>query len=158
MTAAEFALARSFFNMIAAFLMLKQQKIGLTEGIEKSHMPALYLRCGVGTICFILVMYILKILPLTIFFMIFQTAPFLTAIIAWVWLGESISSFEIFAMIGSYIGIALIGLSKPASQDGQIEVKSNYTLGIVLSLIAAVGMAIIATSTRKLKTLHYGVI
>ena len=80
MTAGEFAFARSFFNMIAAYFMLKQQKISLTQGIEKEHLPALYLRCGVGTICFIIVMYILKILPLTIFFMIFQTAPCLTVV------------------------------------------------------------------------------
>ena len=122
-------------------------------------MNALYLRCGVGTICFILVMYILKFLPLTIFFMIFQTAPFLTAVISWLWLREVITQYELFAMFGSYLGIAMIGLSQPPSdKDGEISATNTYTMGILLSLVAAVGLSIVATSTRKLKEIHFGVI
>ena len=90
--------------------------------------------------------------------MIFQTAPFLIAVIAWLWLRETITHFELFAMFGSYIGIAMIGLSDPASKDGEVSEESTYTLGVILSLVAAVGMAIIAVSTRKLKEIHFGVI
>lgn len=56
-------------------------------------------------------MYVVKLLPLTIFFMISQMAPFLTALLAWIWLNETITSFEIFAIFGSYLGIAMIGIS-----------------------------------------------
>jgi drug/metabolite transporter (DMT)-like permease len=78
-------------------------------------------------------------------------APFLTALIAWIWLNESITQFEIFAIFGSYLGIAMIGISQPPSEDGVADSGSQYTLGIVLSLFTAIGMALIATSTRKLK-------
>jgi drug/metabolite transporter (DMT)-like permease len=85
-------------------------------------------------------------------------APFLTALIAWMWLSESISKFELFAIFGSYLGIAMIGISKPSSQDGVAESGSQYLLGIILSLFTALGMALISTSTRKLKQINYAVI
>lgn len=151
MTAAEYSLFRSFFNMIFAFLLLRSSNVGIFEGVTKEHVPALLIRCGVGTLNFILVMYVVKLLPLTIFFMISQMAPFLTALIAWIWLNESITQFEIFAIFGSYLGIAMIGISQPPSEDGITESGSQYTLGIILSLFTAIGMALIATSTRKLK-------
>jgi len=80
-------------------------------------------------------------------------------VIAWVWLSEVITHHEVFAMFGSYLGIAMTGLSQPASEnDGEITKKNMYTMGILLSLVAAVGMSIVATSTRKLKEIHFGVI
>ena len=158
MTAAEYSLFRSTFNMIFAFLLLRSKNVGVFEGVTREHIPALLIRCGVGTLNFILVMYCVKLLPLTIFFMISQMAPFLTALIAWMWLSESISKFELFAIFGSYLGIAMIGISKPSSQDGVAESGSQYLLGIILSLFTALGMALISTSTRKLKQINYAVI
>lgn len=91
--------------------------------------------------------------------MISQTSPFLTAFIAWLWLREVITQYELFAMFGSYLGIAMIGLSQPPTdKDGEIAATNTYKIGILLSLVAAVGMSIIATSTRKLKEIHFGVI
>jgi drug/metabolite transporter (DMT)-like permease len=111
MTAAEYSLFRSAFNMICAILLLRSQNIRVFEGVTREHVPALLIRCGVGTLNFILVMYCVKLLPLTIYFMISQMAPFFTALIAWIWLSESITKFELFAIVGSYFGIAMIGIS-----------------------------------------------
>lgn len=53
----------------------------------------------------------------------------------------------------------MIGLSQPPSEDGEaMESTGKYTLGVALSVVSAIGMALIATSTRKLKEIHFAVI
>lgn len=91
MTAAEFSFFRSFFNLLFSSVLLRMKAVHITEGITRKHLPALLIRCGIGAINFIIVLYVIKLLPLTIYFMISQMAPFLTALLAWLWLGEAIT-------------------------------------------------------------------
>ena len=39
-----------------------------------------------------------------------------------------------------------------------MESNNKYLLGIIMSLLTAIGMALISTSTRKLKQINYAVI
>jgi drug/metabolite transporter (DMT)-like permease len=149
MSAPEFAFVRSFFNMCASRALLGYSGVGVWDGVMEKHHMSLFLRCFAGTFVFTGMMYVVKILPLTIFFMIFQTSPFIVALIAWLWLNESMTSLEGLAMVLSYVGIAMISLSQPVVEDQvtteqvAIAADSQYTFGIVLSLFLAVNFAIV---------------
>lgn len=73
------------------------------------------MRCSVGTFSFIVAMYAVKLLPLTLYFVINQTAPFMTALLAWFWLNESITRCEIVAIVGSYAGVLVMAQSETSS-------------------------------------------
>jgi len=74
-------------------------------------------RAFAGTISFTTMSIGLMTLPLAIFSTIFNSAPFVTALLAHFYLKESISIVEVVAMIGSFIGVVLIAVSTP-EDDG----------------------------------------
>ena len=71
LTAAEFALFRGVITILAAKFLLYKDGLNVTSGIEKEHITPIYLRSIIGTLASILTIYIVKILPLTLFFIIF---------------------------------------------------------------------------------------
>lgn len=59
-------------------------------------------------------------------------------------------------MVGSFLGIVLIGLSAPAKPAGQTVAESDgYLLGILLSITAAVFLSFIYVATSRMKNIHY---
>jgi drug/metabolite transporter (DMT)-like permease len=148
LTAAEFALFRGIITILVAKFLLYKDGLNVTSGLQKEHMTPIYLRSIIGTLASILTIYIVKILPLTLFFIIFQTSPILIAVLCWVWLRESISSLECYAIFGSYGGILIMSLAKPSGESEELNDKYKYTLGIILSVICSASMAVTAVSTR----------
>ena len=58
-----------------------------------------------------------KYLPLGIFFIIFNSSPFLTAVLSYFWTGDTILAFEGIAMIGAFSGIVCLSLARPEESD-----------------------------------------
>ena len=50
-------------------------------------------------------------LPMTILQVITQLTPFVAGLLAYVWLGERLGTFQIVAMLLCFIGIAIVALS-----------------------------------------------
>ena len=71
------------------------------------------IRAIVGTISFTTMNIGMMNLPLAIFTVIFNSTPFFTAILAYLYLKESITVCEVVAMAGSFSGIILIAFSTP---------------------------------------------
>lgn len=60
------------------------------------------------------------------------------------------------SMIGSFLGIVLIGLSAPEKPTDKTASESDgYFLGIILSITAAVFLSFIYVATSRMKTIHY---
>jgi len=58
-------------------------------------------------------------------------------------------------MIGSYIGILIMGVSTPLTSQSDSD---NYVLGILYTLIAALALSYVSVATNKMKSVHYLVI
>ncbi len=59
-------------------------------------------------------------------------------------------------MVGSFLGIVLIGLSAPEKPTGQTTAESNgYLLGIIFSITAAVFLSFIYVATSRMRSIHY---
>jgi hypothetical protein len=71
LAAAEFVLFRSIVNILVARLLLYHRGLSVTSGIEREHIIPIHMRSILGTLASIMVIYIVKILPLTLFFIIF---------------------------------------------------------------------------------------
>ena len=71
LAAAEFVLFRSIVNILVARFLLYHRGLSVTSGIEREHIIPIYMRSILGTLASIMVIYIVKILPLTLFFIIF---------------------------------------------------------------------------------------
>ena len=89
----------------------------LADGWYDDRRMVLLVRCISGTICFITLTFAVKYLPLAIFFVMFNACPFLTAIMACLWLKEIITLVEVGCMIGAFSGILLVGFSKEVASD-----------------------------------------
>jgi len=76
----EFTLFRSFFMMNSSLLMIYGQKINVFE-VAREFRCILASRCLVGTFVFLITTLALKMLPMSIFVMIVNTTPFMTAVV-----------------------------------------------------------------------------
>ena len=79
---------------------------------NKQEQKVLIWRCVFGTICFLFFTIAIEYLPLSIFFIIFNLVPFVSAVIAYFWLREKLSRFEIAVMILALVGVIMCALSK----------------------------------------------
>ena len=150
----EFTLFRSFFMMNSSLLMIYGQKINVFE-VGRELRCILASRCLVGTFVFLITTLALKMLPMSIFVMIVNTTPFMTAVVQFVWIRASVTKVELFGMIGSYIGILIMGVSTPLTSQSDSD---NYVLGILYTLIAALALSYVSVATNKMKSVHYLVI
>ena len=113
----EFAFFRSLFNLSASALIVKHEKLNFFSDIPKELTPTLILRCAVGTVSFLLFSMAVKYLPLGIFFIIFNSSPFITVFLSYFWTGDRILPFEGLAMIGAFAGIVCLGVAKPSDES-----------------------------------------
>lgn len=115
----ELAFFRSFYNLVASSMYVAMGDSKLADGIHDSRRMVLFVRCLSGTICFITLTFAVKYLPLAIFFVTFNACPFLTAIMACLWLKELITLVEVFCMLGAFSGIILVGISKEIDSEAE---------------------------------------
>ena len=106
-----------------------------------------------------------KYIPLGIFSILFNSAPFFTVIMAYFWTGDKILPFEGVALLCAFGGVICIGLAKPealeekdTSNMSAFEQEHTYIIGITVSLVCAICYSTIAVASRRLKTIHYAVI
>ncbi len=95
--------------------------------------------------------------------------PFIAAVLAYVWLGESILAFELFAMVCCFGGIAVVAVSEQ-SETSEYDMTrvvydetsgrgtSAYQIGLAMAILAAAMYALGGVSTRRLKALNFAMI
>jgi len=92
-------------------------------------------RCFFGSINFLITSIAMKTLPLSIFMIILSTNPFFTALLQYFWINQLITVYDAVSMVGSFIGIVLIGVSAPQKISSETSTQSNgYLLAIFFVL------------------------
>ena len=108
-----------------------------------------------------------KYIPLGIFFIIFNSSPFITAFLSYFWTNDIIFPLEGIAMLGAFSGILILGLARPTEAESGIEnatsmtdweLEHAYTIGIVLAIISMLAQSFISVASRRLKQIHFAVI
>jgi len=111
----------------------------------------LLLRGISGTTAMNLMIYAVKHMPLADARVIFYTSPVFTAILGRIFLKESVSKFDVLAMILSIGGVVLIG--RPTFLFGSLGKNSGSKqvwMPTLLAVLAAMGSSVSAVLTRKM--------
>ena len=108
----------------------------------------------------------LKLIPMFIFIIIFNTVPFWSSILGYYVCGDKISRFEVCLMVGCFSGVVALALAKGGVFDFQNETSvqneneikistSNYVYGMGSVLITSWMFSSITVITRKIRDLHF---
>ena len=97
----------------------------------------------------------MQYVPLSVFFIIFNSNPFCTAILGYFWLGERLSVFEIISMVCAFSGIMVMSMAQSGPSK---SLDPKFVMGVGIALVACVGQSFICVASRKLRTIHYSVI
>ena len=138
------------------------------KGVPSELWGPLWVRCVAGSLAFIAVTKTIHLIPLTIFQGISNTTPFITGLLACIWLGEKLSIFQIVGMVFCLCGITIITVSNDATPEGSDESEvvstdrastiSSYHVGIILAIGVVCCFAVGAVTTRRIRAIHFSVI
>ena len=78
----------------------------------------------------------MQYVPLSVFFIIFNSNPFCTAILGYFWLGERLSVFEIISMICAFSGIMVMSMAQSGPSK---SFDPKFVMGVGIALVACVG-------------------
>ena len=157
----EFSFLRSFFNLISSIIQVKSYDEKFFSSVPKRLGMTLLMRCLVGTVGFAAFAIAMQYVPLSVFFVIFNSNPFTTALLSYFWLKEQLTFFEIGLMLCAFSGILMMSLSQPSKVPEEQALDSTpaqYQLGIAISLVACVGQSFICVASRRLWSIHFSVI
>ena len=90
-------------------------------GVERGLIPTLLVRCLCGAAAFITVAKAISLMPLTIFQVINNMTPFISGLLACIWLSEKLAHFQIFCMLCCFGGIAIIITAPTTSPQDDAE-------------------------------------
>ena len=124
----------------------------------KDEWVPLISRCIFGAIAHITVSLALKYVPLTLYSILYNTLPFIIAILVFIWLRERISKFEFVAMCFCFGGIVLVILfaddkEKELEAGEEVEEDTNntsLTYGVIAAMTAIFFFGVSAVATRRL--------
>ena len=125
--------------------------------LARKDMWPLFVRCAASTSSLFIVIIALKLVPLTIFTVVTNMTPFLSALISWIWLGDKLGLFQILMMVFCFAGVVLVACVKNTGED-DLSKFGSYELGIALTGGLCLIFAVSAVSTRRLKTMHFSVL
>jgi drug/metabolite transporter (DMT)-like permease len=109
---------RCLINLMVAFGTVTINKKHLLNDLPNEHRKIVLFRCILGLLGFTSIVYSIDNLPLFIVTTVFNTTPFWTGLIAFYFLGDTVSKFEIFFMAGSFTGVVALALAKSGILEG----------------------------------------
>ena len=116
----DIVLARSL--TLCVFSGLLAHYNGYSFTIEKDQRRILAFRCLIGAVAYTLFTFGISLVPLVVLQIIFNMAPFWTYFMGWAFLGETMTLFEVFALIVSFSGVILIATAKKDHEADKVGV------------------------------------
>ena len=116
------------------------------------------------TVCITFSMYCAgipqKIIPLSVYQAVLCFIPFFGGILQYFWLHIPVTFSQILTFVVAFSGILVVKVASPESEEDTALTPSSttMTLGIVFSLLTAVGFAIANVATKKMMDVNYKVI
>lgn len=110
--AVELCFVRTFINFMISLITVKYSGKHVVNDVPKELRKMVFLRSIAGLLGFTCMVLSLQFLPIFISQIVFNTAPFWTAILGFFMLGTSVSSFDIICMLGCFLGVAMLILAK----------------------------------------------
>jgi drug/metabolite transporter (DMT)-like permease len=142
----DYILVRSPILMLISSMHLRYANVNPLK-IQKDCRWLLFVRTISGGIAIPLVFLGLKYLPSSKATLIINVHPLLVAIVAFFLLKEKLTKIDIFALMGSFVGILLFASHNNKSSI-ESSTKEEYLFGILMITFATLGMVVIAICLR----------
>ena len=112
---------RVLINFIISLGTVKASGKHVINDLPREMWGILFVRSCSGIVAFTCVVYSLKMLPLFIITIIFNTSPFITSIMGYVWLSDKVTKIELCLMSGCFLGVVGLALAKGGFFDDDIS-------------------------------------
>ena len=154
-------LRTGFLCVISGLLSELLNKKQWTE-IEAGMFKFVIVRSVAGAIGYGSLVYSIVNLPMMVGVIIINTNPFFCAFLAYFYLKESVTKHEIICMIGCFVGIIILSLSKDKQTSTLSEltgllVPQNHFIGFLASIMCSFFSAIVYVVTRRTKNIHFSI-
>lgn len=120
--------------------------------------------CG-GTVTVLSLFYGIKFLPIGVFQILYNTAPFWASLLGFIFLNERLKFVEVVAMITSFLLIIIIAYEDQKMKVGPTIIAHEFknhqpttnnisqvqAVGIFFGVASAVGASVAAVATRKMQ-------
>ena len=124
-TVSEITYIRTIFALIASALCLLIARKNPFK-VPRDLVGPLFVRSVAGASASITLVKAVELVPLTIFQIVTKSDAFLTGVLAFIWLGERLSLFQIVCMVMTFGGIVIITFAKQEIESDE-EAESNET-------------------------------
>ncbi|CDW73996.1 membrane protein transporter [Stylonychia lemnae] len=143
---------RAFAQLLISYLIALKDRVSLTD-IPDDQWKLVIIRSITGTMTFFLFNTAVKLISLSKLAFLNNTSPLFATIIAFLFLGESMSKHELISLSICIIGVAI--LVQPYGDSAQEQAEN--TLGSLLVLISAFLNAVNFCLLRMMKGIHYAI-
>mmetsp|Transcript_15037 Transcript_15037/g.25556 ORF Transcript_15037/g.25556 Transcript_15037/m.25556 type:complete len:139 (+) Transcript_15037:204-620(+) len=110
---------RTLINFLVSFFNVWYNNKNVIKEVKPELRKPLVIRSLAGLVGFTLMVISLKFIPIYQSSIIFNTAPFWTAILGYLILGTTLSTQDLFLMAGCFFGVVLLAIGK--NQSSQME-------------------------------------
>lgn len=147
----------SFFRAIVVMLFVLPQvwvkKQSPIEGVPRDLRITLFKRTFFGQFGFLFYNFALTVLPYSTFFVIMNSSPIFTSLLAFIMLGEPIIKKEISAVLLCFSAVILIAFGKSEKEENSQFYSSIwlFQLGVLAISATAVIFSYVSVLTRKMK-------
>jgi len=135
-------------------------KQSLLYDVSWSEKKILSIRAVAGAIGYASLTYAVGNLPLLVWTLLVNTAPFWTAILGFYILKERISTFEFICLFGCFSGVVILAFA--SSQNEVNLTQQSYVMhpifGMVCGILNALGYSTVIVVTRKVKHIHFSLV
>ena len=161
----DICLVRTCTLIVFAFTVA--MSTGQSFTVAKEMRPFLLYRCLIGFVGFTSLTYATPMIPLLVQNTLFNTAPIWASLIGYFALRESLTQFEIFAMIVCFSGVLIIASQGLVDKRNQVDddehtfgesVMGSYALGCCLVLVTSLAYASVSVLTRIMQKTHWSVV
>ena len=149
--ALDLELMRTVTITICAYINTKA--LGYDLHVPKDMRGLLAFRALSGTIGLTSLTFGVLLIPLAVANIIYNTAVIWSAIMAYLLLGERLSKLQVYGLVVSFVGIALITYSSLQSDpdvEGSSSSKAAIVIGCLCCLLTAVLLGIVTVQTRMM--------
>jgi len=153
---------RASVNLLVAIFTVTVNKKHIFNDLPDKYRKLVLIRSCMGLIGFTSVVFSLKMIPVFIVQTINNTNPFWIGIMGYYFLGDAVKKRDLCFMMGTFVGVCVLVLSKATSvakeeENNQNENSNEYLIGIMCALVAALGFSGISIITRKIKEVHFSI-
>ena len=156
-TVIEVQVTSRFIQMIPNFLVIMYFKIDMRVAFEKEVFKKLMFRSVFGYTTWTAMYFSVKYLPLGLIQTVQNLVPFLTLILSYILLKETLKRLEILNMIVCFVGVLIVvGYSSKAGPSSAAG-GAFFTASLIAIFYAAGMLAVVNVLIRSLKAVHWAI-